>query len=226
MNKLQHDMIEPPLSVSICIPVFNGADYLQSCLDSIRAQTYGNFEIVLVDDKSTDCSLKIAEDYARKDARLKVFCNERNLGLVENWNRCVELASGQWVKFLFQDDILEANCLERMLAVCGPNTSMVVCKRNIIVEDDAKGFQDGFLQFVEKYNIDTVFKGETEISPEIFCKAVLDNWLWNFVGEPTAVMLHRSVFTRFGLFSPHLIQICDFEYWIRVASNTGLVLRS
>lgn len=211
------------LPVSICIPTFNGAFYLEECLESVLSQTFPDFEVLIVDDQSTDNSLEIAEAYAMHDPRIKLIRNERNLGLVGNWNQCALLAQGQWIKFLFQDDILETSCIERMLAVCDTNTSMVACKRKIIFEDDSKDLQDDFLRRIEKYNMDRIFRGETEISPENFCNAVLDNWLGNFVGEPSAVLLHRSVFNRFGFFNTHLIQICDFEYWIRVASNAGLV---
>ena len=208
--------------VSICIPTYNGASYLKPCLDSALAQTFPDFEVLIVDDQSNDQSYQIAQAYATRDARIRVVRNKHNLGLVGNWNQCVLLARGEWIKFLFQDDILEPNCVERLLAVCGPNTSMVVCKRNIIFEDDSKELKETFLRIIQRYDMDKIFPGEMAISSEKFCKAVLNNLLGNFVGEPTAVLLHRSVFNRFGFFNPHLIQICDLEYWIRVGSHTGL----
>jgi glycosyltransferase involved in cell wall biosynthesis len=215
--------MRPILPLSICVPTYNGASYLRECLDSILAQTFQDFEVLIVDDQSSDESYEIAQDYATRDPRFRVLRNKENLGLVGNWNQCVLLAHGEWLKFLFQDDVLEANCLERMVAACSPDASMVVCKRKIIFEDESKSLQDGYLRFIEKCNLDRIFYGQTVISPESFSKAVFDHWLGNFVGEPTAVLLHRSVFSRFGLFNPHLIQMCDFEYWIRVASNTGLI---
>lgn len=211
------------IPVTVCIPTYNGATYLRECLESILAQTFQDFEVLIVDDQSTDRTFQIAQTYATSDPRIRVVRNKDNLGLPGNWNQCALLAHGEWIKFLFQDDILEADCLERMLTVCGPNTSMVTCKRKIIFEDDSKDMQDDFLRRIEKYDMDRIFCGEMEIPPESFCNAVLENWLGNFVGEPSAVLLHRSVFNRFGFFNSHLIQICDFEYWIRVASNTGLV---
>lgn len=223
MNDVQYERIKYSLPVSICVPTFNGASYLRECLDSVLVQTFLDFEVLIVDDQSTDESCDIALEYASLDSRIRLVRNEHNLGLVENWNQCALLAHGEWIKFLFQDDILEANCLERMLAVSSTNTSMVVCKRKIIFEDESECSQKAFLQLVDKNNMDRIFGGEKEITPENFSKAVLDNWLQNFIGEPTAVLLHRSVFSRFGFFNPHLIQICDLEYWIRVASHSGLI---
>lgn len=209
--------------VSICIPTYNGASYLEACLDSALAQTFPDFEVLIVDDQSTDQSYQIAQAYATRDPRIRVVRNKHNLGLVGNWNQCILLAQGEWVKFLFQDDILEPNCIERMFAVCGPNTSMVVCKRNIIFEDDSKELKETFLRYIQRYDMDKIFPGEMAISSEKVCKAVLDNLGENFVGEPTAVLLHRSVFNRFGFFNPYLISICDLEYWIRVGTHTGLI---
>ena len=213
----------PQSLVSICVPTYNGSRYLEACLDSALAQTYSDSEILIVDDQSTDNSFSIAQDYATRDSRVRVIRNEKNLGLVGNWNQCVFLARGEWIKFLFQDDILEPDCIEKMLAVSRPGTSLIVCKRKFIFENDAGGLQENFSNYVQKYNMDRIFFGMTEISREDFCKAVLYNLLGNFVGEPTATMLRRSVFSRFGLFNPYLIQLCDLEYWIRVGSHTGLV---
>ena len=209
--------------VSICIPTYNGAAYLRDCLDSALAQTSPDFEVLIVDDQSTDESYKIAQGYAARDRRVRVACNRENLGLVGNWNQCVLLARGDWIKFLFQDDMLEPHCLERMLAVCGPDTSMVVCQRNFIFEEDSEILKKTFIPYIQNYNMDKIFQGSTAISAEALCKGVLGNLIANFVGEPTAILLHRSVFSRFGLFNSCLIQMCDFEYWIRVGSHTGLV---
>jgi glycosyltransferase involved in cell wall biosynthesis len=207
--------------VSVCIPTYNGASYLEECLDSALAQTFRDLEVLIVDDQSTDQSYRIAQAYATRDSRIRAVRNTHNLGLVGNWNQCVLLARGEWIKFLHQDDILEPNCVERMLAVCGANTSMVVCKRNIIFEDDSIELKETFLRYIQRYDMDKIFPIMTVISPEDLCKEVLNNLLGNFVGEPTAVLLHRDVFRRFGFFNPHLIQFCDLEYWIRVSSHTG-----
>jgi len=209
--------------VSICVPIYNGASYLRECLDSILAQTFPDFEVLIVDDQSTDESYEIAQRYASRDPRFRVMRNQHNLGLVGNWNQCVLLARGEWIKFLFQDDLLEAKCLERMLSVCRPDTSIVACKRKVIYEEVSKDLQERFERYIGRYNMDRVFNNETNISPESFCRAVLDNWFCNFIGEPTVVLLRRSVFSRFGFFNSQLIQVCDFEHWIRVASNTGII---
>ena len=209
--------------VSICIPIYNGATYLEACLDSVLAQTFSELDVLIVDDQSTDESYQIAQTFAMRDPRISVVRNKHNLGLVGNWNQCVLLARGEWIKFLFQDDLLEPNCVEKMLAVCSRDTSMVVCKRDIIFEDDSKELKDTFLQYTNRYDMDKIFPGEITISSDKFCKAVIDNLGENFVGEPTAVLLHRSVFNKFGLFNTYLISFCDLEYWIRVGSHTGLI---
>lgn len=209
--------------VSICVPTYNGKKYLRECLDSIISQTFSKLEILIVDDCSTDETVTIANSYANQDRRIRLVRNENNLGLVGNWNRCIELARGEWIKFVFQDDFLEPDCVEKMLAASASDSSMIVCRRNFIFDDERGSLNESYKKFVHKINIDKIFDGKIDISPENFCEAILKYLLLNFVGEPTAVMLHRKVFYRFGLFNPHLIQICDLEFWTRVGSHTGII---
>src|SRR5947209_3678095 len=115
--------------VSICVPLYNGAAHLAECLESVLGQTFADVEIVLVDDGSTDDTVTITESFAHRDSRVRLYRNPKNLGLVANWCRCVELANGKWIKFLFQDDFLEATCLERMLDARKPGVALVVCQR-------------------------------------------------------------------------------------------------
>ncbi len=207
--------------ISVCIPTFNGAKYIKECLDSVLAQTFTDFEVLIVDDKSSDETLSIAQEYATYDPRFRVIQNKCNLGLVGNWNRCVELAQSEWIKFLFQDDLIEPACLERMLAVRKPETAIICCRRNFIFE--AHTTEDTRQYYLTYLSLEKLFPGLTEISARDCCEATLDNIWVNFVGEPTAVMLHRNVFYRFGVFNPHLIQICDLEFWTRIAIHTGII---
>ncbi|KAB8330883.1 glycosyltransferase family 2 protein [Scytonema tolypothrichoides VB-61278] len=207
--------------VTICIPTYNGAKYLRECLDSVLAQTFTDFEVLLVDDQSSDETLSIAHEYAAKDARICVKQNERNLGLVGNWNRCIELAQGEWIKFVFQDDLIAPECLEKMLAMSKPNSSIVCCRRNFILEPNIhEKIQTSFQNILTLANL---FPGLTDICASDYCKAVLNNIGYNYVGEPTAVMIRRDIFYKFGTFNPHLVQICDFEYWTRIAAHTGII---
>ncbi|MBV8882430.1 MAG: glycosyltransferase family 2 protein [Chroococcidiopsidaceae cyanobacterium CP_BM_RX_35] len=212
--------------VSVCVPTYNGAKYLRECLDSVLAQTFTNFELIVVDDHSSDETLSIAQEYATQDFRIRVDQNKHNLGLVGNWNRCVELAQGEWIKFVFQDDLIEPTCLEQMLAASKPESAIICCRRIFmfepgIPEDTRQEYRD----FAENASMSKVFPNLTEISASDYCQAILDqsSYIINFVGEPTSVMLHRSVFRRFGYFNPYLIMYCDIEFWTRVAVHTGII---
>ena len=211
-------MLKP--EVSILIPTYNGARYLEACLDSVLSQTYKDIEILAVDDGSTDATLEILERYAASDERIRLVRNENNLGLVGNWNHCIELAQGEWIKFVFQDDWIEPECLEAMLDANTRNCSIVACQRNFAYEEGVSNSTQ--LDFLNIPTLSTLFPGAAMISAEAYSETVVDHLAVNFVGEPTAVMFHRSVFDKFGGFSPALIQLCDFEFWTRVAVHTGI----
>jgi len=101
--------------VSILIPVYNREKYICECIESATRQTYKNIEVIVYDNCSTDNTLKICEDLAAKDPRIKVFRNETNVGPVRNWLCCLERASGSYGKFLFSDDLIFPQYLEKLL---------------------------------------------------------------------------------------------------------------
>jgi glycosyltransferase involved in cell wall biosynthesis len=213
--------VDEPL-ISVCIPTYNGARYLAQCLESAVGQTYRHTEILINDDRSSDETRDIANRYAIKDNRVRLLENRHRLGLVGNWNRCVALARGEWVKFLFQDDLLESTCIERMLAAARiSNSPIVACRRDIVFES---GSGDVRRWYERHISLQGVFSDQRHVTAERFCEAVLDHMGLNFVGEPTVVLLSMAAFERFGPFNPDLIAVPDLEYWIRVASNTGLAV--
>jgi len=207
--------------VSICIPVYNGARYLRPCLDSALAQTLRSIEILVVDDGSTDESVAIAAQYAAADARVRVERNPGNLGLVGNWNRCIELARGEWIKFLFQDDWLEPECIARLVANAG-DSRMVFCARDFAFEAPAPQLQQSYAKFVGAISLAGVFGDETQPDAPAFCRALSRFPIDNFLGEPTSVMLRRDLFQRFGVFDPRFVQLCDFEFFARVGAQSGM----
>jgi glycosyltransferase involved in cell wall biosynthesis len=207
---------------SVCIPTYNGGKYLRECLDSIVAQTFADFEVLVVDDRSSDDTVAIAGEYAARDQRFRVIGNEHNLGAVRNWNKCISLATGEWVKFVFQDDLIAPCCLEQFSAVCAADRFMIACRRNFLFE---AGTPDNLCDFyLNHLSSRDVFAGATTVPPEQFCCAVLDHLGENLVGEPTVVALHRNTFERFGTFNPALTMVPDVEFWTRVGIHVGIIL--
>jgi glycosyltransferase involved in cell wall biosynthesis len=105
--------------VSIVTPFYNTADYLAECIESVLAQTYSNFEYLLVDNHSTDGSADIAARFAAKDKRIRVIRNPEFVGQVANYNGALRHASARasYVKLVQADDCIFPECVERMVAV-------------------------------------------------------------------------------------------------------------
>src|SRR3954466_13368966 len=90
-------------TVSVCVPTYNGAAFLTETLASIAAQTFENYEVLIVDDGSKDSTVDLAEAYAASDARVRVLRNgERAGSSARNANQCAKHARGDWLKFLYQ----------------------------------------------------------------------------------------------------------------------------
>jgi glycosyltransferase involved in cell wall biosynthesis len=115
--------------VSILTPVYNGAEHLAECIESVLRQTYTNWDYTIVNNCSADESLAIAQMYAAKDARIRVVNNERFLRIIENHNHTIHQISpeSKYCKFVFADDWLYPTCIEEMVhaAVENPTVGLV-----------------------------------------------------------------------------------------------------
>lgn len=104
--------------VSVLIPAYNVEPYIRECLDSVLDQTLQNFEIICVDDASTDRTLEILREYEAADERIHVFCHEENRGQSCGRNHALEKASGEYVYMLDADDRIVPEMLEELTALC------------------------------------------------------------------------------------------------------------
>ena len=106
-------------AVVIVTPVYNGEKYLAECIESVQAQTFTDWKYIIVNNCSTDGSLRMAEAYARNDSRIRVHSNEELLPVMGSFNRAAALVrpGPRYLKFLCADDVLFPDCLEKMVAV-------------------------------------------------------------------------------------------------------------
>ena len=107
-------MADTPL-LSVLMPVFNSELFVAEAIESILDQTFADFEFLILDDASTDNSLEIINDFEKKDSRIKVFQNEKNLGVVESRNKLINLSKGKYIAWIDSDDIAIENRFEEQI---------------------------------------------------------------------------------------------------------------
>ncbi len=207
--------------ISICVPVYNGEKYLRECLDSCFAQDYSNFEVLLCDDGSSDGSVELIQHYQIKYPQLRFYKNENNLGLVGNWNRCMELAQGEWIKFVFQDDYLGKNCLNEFVKQIKPDTQLLVSKRHFILPDDASADLRTYYTSVVR-TLENTCGLKTRYTAREISKAAIKNIGMNFIAEPSLSLFRKSALNETGFFNSQLKQICDLEFLLGLASRFGI----
>lgn len=197
--------------ISICLPVFNGEKFLSLAIDSVLAQTYTNFELLISDDCSTDDSLAIIKRYAEQDKRIRFWKNDKRLGLFHNYNQCISNCLGEYIKPFAQDDLWQPTMLSECAKVLSenPDVALVSTRRRIINDG-------GVVQESPLMTPADLFPGRFVIPKnEVVARSLFP--LENFIGEPCTVMF-RAEHASYG-FSTDLRQLGDLEYWIRVLRN-------
>lgn len=132
--------------VSIIVPVYNIAEYLEACVGSILAQTYGNYEVFLIDDGSTDGSGEICDAFAAKDARIRVL-HQKNAGISAARNRGLEMAQGEYLTFVDGDDLIDRRYLEVLVsAVQKYGCELAICN---YLDKEGESFREAPVRFEE-----------------------------------------------------------------------------
>lgn len=130
-------------TVSIGLPVYNGEKYLREALESILAQTFGDFELIISDNASTDRTREICRAYASRDSRIRYYRSETNTGAAFNFNRVFELSTGEYFKWASHDDICDADFLLKCVEVLDRDPSVVLCFSRVRFLDEYGSVLDG-----------------------------------------------------------------------------------
>lgn len=193
------------------MPTYNGASFIEETLNSAINQSYKNIEIIITDDHSSDNTLNICKQFADKDSRIKIYKNDKNLGLVGNWKQSIAKANSKWVKFLFQDDLLEPTCIEQMIrAAIDNNSNFVICNR-------AYFFEDGFDERIKRHytenlpKTDLIFKENRVYKPEETAKLIAPHLFNNCIGEPPTFLFNRDFYSEED-FPENYFQLVDFIF--------------
>jgi len=190
--------------VSICIPTYNREKTILDALNCALNQTYKNIEILISEDHSSDQTLALIKKV--KDPRINLIIQKERLGMIPNWNFCIQKAKGEYIKFLHSDDLIDLTCVEKELHFFLKNkdVSLVTCKRKFI--DD----QDKLLYTMQFANKNTNENGRE------YGHKLITNIRENRIGEPSAVMFRKSDALKAGLFDSRFSQLADFEFWLRL----------
>ncbi|MBC1215685.1 glycosyltransferase [Trichormus variabilis ARAD] len=209
--------------VSVCIPTYNGEFFIDLALQSIDSQTYNNIELIISDDDSEDKIIEKINIFREKSKKkIYLFTHER-LGLVNNWNFCISQTQGKYIKFLFQDDILEPNAIREMvtLAEQDEEIGLVFSPRKLFsvykdVTYNPKSLEYHEAKDIHKYwsNLKRIQLGKELLEDPNILDAPI-----NKIGEPTTVLIKKEAFEKVGLFNPELCQIVDLEMWLRIMSR-------
>ena len=199
--------------ISVLIPTYNYARYLPEAIDSVLAQNFEDYELIVSDDCSSDQTEEVMARYAGDD-RIRYHRHQANLGMVENWNWCLAEARGEFIKFVFGDDKISApDSLTKLLRLIESHSSatLAACARHLI---------DSESQILDTWN-DLARTGCYHGS-DVTYRCLDENR--NLIGEPTATLFRRRDAGR-G-FSPEYRQVVDLEFWFRLMEKGNLAYSS
>jgi glycosyltransferase involved in cell wall biosynthesis len=197
--------------VSVCIPAYNNDAFIGPAIESVLNQTFADFELVVIDDGSTDGTREKIRAF--RDPRIRIMENERNLGHEGNWNKALLEARGRFIKILPGDDLLHPRCLERQLAAfedpAAEGVALVACARDII---DAKGRKIMRRRFP---GADGPISGLEAVRRCVRAGT-------NLIGEPAAVLMRAGLVSRTGAFDGTNLYVIDLDFWARLLLQGNL----
>jgi len=195
--------------ISVCIPVRNGGDFLPLAVDSVLQQSFEDYELIIVDNCSTDGTVKWVQEKLSTAPRIRFYQNATNIGLVGNFNACLGYAQGGYIKFLCADDFLLPESIRRMSDALDADSdvALVVGGRRLV---DEKGAPTAPLRYAAE---NAKVPGIQVINRCLFGK--------NYIGEPSAVMFRKNMAHR-G-FQESLPQLMDLEMWFHLLEQGAMI---
>lgn len=168
---------------SILIPAFNVELYIDKCLKGVIDQTYNDFEVIIIDDGSTDNTLNICNYYAKLDKRINII-HQDNHGIIYTRNKLISLARGEWIVFIDADDNVSSNYLEYLLlAATNKDIDVIVCDYIRLEKDN------------RLYPVITPFKGKTDYLKKLLSWRKINTALWAKTFKKSLVDKHNIKFT-------------------------------
>jgi glycosyltransferase involved in cell wall biosynthesis len=203
-------------TLSVIVPNYNHARFLRRRIDTILAQTYQDFELILLDDRSTDNSRSILREYA-SDARVKLEFNEANSGSTfKQWNKGIRLSKGKYIWIAESDDYAAPGLLDRLVSILDrdPGVVFVFCRSWSVVDEDdnVKGFADFYADPLDpRWQADFVCDGR-ELCENYFVRDTP-------IANTSAVVFRRASYDQVGG-ADESLRICgDWKAWAAMALN-------
>ena len=202
-------MNKPKLSV--CIPVYNCGEYIKECIDSVLSQCYKNFELVILDNQSTDNTVSVINSFT--DDRIRFYQNETNIGMLKNWNKVLSYAQGEYIKVLPADDFLYPESLMMQCKVLDEDKEKkiaLVCGRKNVINDKGRTlFTRGFSKKAGRVD------GVVAINKTIRSGG-------NIIGEPGVVLFRKSILEKSGEFDASIYYVMDLYMWFKMLLHGDL----
>jgi glycosyltransferase involved in cell wall biosynthesis len=196
-------------AVSVCIPTYNYGRFLGQAIESVLAQTWGDFELIVSDNASTDDTQEVIAAFA--DERIRVHRNETNIGLFPNFSRCLELARGELVKFVCSDDWLDPRYLERTVPVMRAHPGVALLTTAGYVVDEAG----------RRFGVASAELGPGPVVRAADAIAAQARWL-NLIGMPTSTLIRRDAAAAAGGFDPRFAPASDIHLWLKLLARGDL----
>ena len=201
--------------ISIIVPIYNVGKYLPRCIDSILNQTFKNFELIIVNDGSTDNSGVVCDDYTKKDTRIKII-HKSNGGVSSARNAGLYLAKGKYIGFVDPDDYIDKNMYEKLYRLCIDNNSdIAICRFNREINGNIQN-KEGTEEIIKLNNVEAMnelFKGN--LYRFSLCNKLFSNKCFNDVLFPEG-RIHEDLSTTYRLFanskSSIYINYCGYIY--------------
>ena len=208
-QNLKYEATTTAPMVSVCIPAYYAGENLRAAIESVLAQNYQNFELLIVDDASPEDIQGVVNEF--NDERIFYVRNKENLGPEGNWNRCLLLSSGRYFKLLPHDDLLHPECLMRQVATLEEDkdqqVALVFSSRQVICPS-------GNLLMHRRYPGST-----TGLLSGSDVKRACVRHGTNLLGEPGAVLFRKSLGTHIGKFNATQPYVIDLDYWFRLLTH-------
>jgi glycosyltransferase involved in cell wall biosynthesis len=191
--------------VSIITPFYNGSQYIQKCIESIQAQSFKDFEHIIVDDGSIEPEREFVIDFIKKFSNV-ILISQKNSGQAAAVNAGIKIAKGEYVAFCDQDDWWLPEKLQKQIAYLESRPDIAMVYGDVFLGDEKGSVLSK--TWMQSRRVDYVGGNYEECVAKLFNR--------NFIPAPVVVLIRKNVFDKIGLFDKKFSSVYDYDFWFRM----------